>query len=245
MPELELFHKHYWSPLAAYGLTNDFWQITRETVINTWCVLAVICILIVTLRIALRNKNSVVSYSAISFVRAFQDLIEQSLGYFNFNHFCFVTSLFTFIVLCNLISLIPFLAEPTSDLSTTLALGICSFIYVQGNSIKFNGILGYLKEFMEPFFFMLPLHLVGLLATIISISFRLFGNIFGGVIISELYLSGIGGKPLWEIVGIVSGLNIIITIFFVIFEGVIQAFVFSMLSLTYLSLAISHKENHA
>ena len=245
MPELEFFSKHYWHPLASYGFTNDFWRVTSETVINTWCVLGVLCALIVILRIALRDKNNVVSYTAISFVRAFQDLTEQSLGYFNFNHFCFITSLFTFIVLCNLISLIPFLEEPTSDLSTTLALGICSFLYVQGNSIKYNGVFGYLKEFIEPFFFMLPLHVVGLLATIVSVSFRLFGNIFGGVIISHLYLHAIGGKPVFEILGMVTGFNIVITLFFIIFEGVIQAFVFSMLSLTYLSLAISQKENHA
>jgi F-type H+-transporting ATPase subunit a len=244
MAELPLFDTHYWRPLAAYGFTHDFWRFNSETIINTWCVLAVILAFVVGTRVALRNKNSVVGYVVVSFVRAFKDLVEQSLGFFNFNHFCFITSLFTFIVLCNLISLIPFLEEPTKDLSTTLALGLCSFIYVQGNSIKTNGILGYLKEFMEPFFFMLPLHVVGLLATIVSISFRLFGNIFGGFIISKLYLVAIGGKPLFEIVGIVSGFNILITLFFIIFEGVIQAFVFSMLSLTYLSLAIGHKDHH-
>jgi F-type H+-transporting ATPase subunit a len=90
---------------------------------------------------------------------------------------------------------------------------------------------------------MLPLHVVGLLATIISVSFRLFGNIFGGVIISELYLKTIGGHPLWEILGIMTGFNIIIVLFFTVFEGLIQAFVFSMLSLTYLSLAVAHKEH--
>ncbi len=243
MPETELFHEHYWHPLAPFGLTVNLWRLNSDIIINTWFVLALIIILIIIARMALRTKNNITSYLVISFVRMFKDLLEQSLGYFNYNHFCFVTSLFTFIVLCNLISLFPFLEEPTKSLNTTLALGICSFIYVQASSISANGILGYLKEFTEPFFFMLPLHVVGLLATIISVSFRLFGNILGGAIISTLYLKTIGGNPLFEIAGIISGFNITITLFFVVFEGLIQAFVFSMLSLTYLSLALAHKDN--
>jgi F-type H+-transporting ATPase subunit a len=147
-----------------------------------------------------------------------------------------------FILICNIISLIPWLEEPSSDLSTTLGLGITSFIYIQAWSIKANGFLGYLKGFLEPFFFLLPLNVIGLFASIISISFRLFGNIFGGFVITKLYLQFIGGKPLLEIIGIVSGLNILLVLFFVLFAGFIQAFVFSMLSLTYLSLAIQKEE---
>ena len=89
---------------------------------------------------------------------------------------------------------------------------------------------------------MFPLHVIGKLATIVSISFRLFGNIFGGAIIAHIYLSSIEGSLLWELLGILTGTNLIITIFFGLFEGFLQAFVFSMLSLTYLSIAINHDE---
>lgn len=235
---------HYWYPFTSWGLTGSFWRITSETVINTWAVFAVLIVFIIVARIALHNEHGIGRFLVVSYVKSLKELVEQGLGFFNFNHFCFIASLFTFIILCNFISLIPGREEPTSDLSTTLALGLCQFLYVQGSSIRANGIGGYLKEFVEPFFFMLPLHVVGLFATIISISFRLFGNIFGGVVISKLYLNAIGGNIIRELAGIMSGLNIVIALFFIIFEGIIQAFVFSMLSLTYLSLAVSKEESH-
>lgn len=245
MNKISLFPEpHYWHPFTSLGLTGNFWRITSDTLINTWAVFAILIVLIVLARVALHNERGVGRFLVISYAKSFKELVEQSLGSFNFNHFCFIASLFTFILLCNLISLIPWLEEPTKDLSTTLALGLSSFLYVQGSSIRANGLVGYLKEFIEPFFFMLPLHVVGLFATIISISFRLFGNIFGGVVISHLYLKTIGGNVIWELAGIISGINIIIALFFIIFEGIIQAFVFSMLSLTYLSLAVSKEGSH-
>ena len=128
--------------------------------------------------------------------------------------------------------------EPTKDLNTTLALGIISFLYIQIYTVKAHGFKEYLKEYLTPFFLMLPLNIIGKLATIVSISFRLFGNIFGGSIISHIYLHAIQGSLLLETLGLTLGINLAILIFFGLFEGFLQAFVFAMLSLTYLSIAL-------
>ena len=90
---------------------------------------------------------------------------------------------------------------------------------------------------------MLPLNLVGKLASIVSISFRLFGNIFGGSIISQIYFGSIKGSLLLETIGILSGVNIAITLFFTLFEGFLQAFVFAMLTLTYLSIGLQSDDH--
>lgn len=244
MSGVDLFHREYWMPFKSLGFASDLLFINKDAIIATWAVLGIIVAIIVLVRIAFRDKSSVVSYLAISVVEAFKDLVEQNIGSFNFNHFCFIASIFCFILLCNLISLIPFLEEPTSDFNTTLALGLCSFVYVQASNIRAHGVGGYLKEFIEPVFLMFPLHVVGLLANIVSISFRLFGNILGGFIISNLYVGSLlSGRWFTEILGIMTGLNIIVTLFFTIFEGFIQAFVFSMLSLTYISIAVAPKEH--
>jgi F-type H+-transporting ATPase subunit a len=88
-----------------------------------------------------------------------------------------------------------------------------------------------------------PLNVIGKLSSIVSISFRLFGNVFGGSIISKIYLSFISGSIIFETIGLLSGINFLIIIFFGLFEGFIQAFVFAMLTMTYLSVAIqSEKE---
>ena len=91
---------------------------------------------------------------------------------------------------------------------------------------------------------MLPLNIVGKIATVVSLSFRLFGNIFGGFIIATIYLKLIEGSILAETIGMFSGVALVITLFFGLFEGFLQAFVFSMLTLTYLSIALQGEGGH-
>jgi len=136
-----------------------------------------------------------------------------------------VCALFLFLVLCNWIGIIPHFEEPTSDLNTTLSLGIMGFAIAHYVGIRTKGFKAYIKEYFEPMFFMMPLNLIGELAKIVSISFRLFGNIMGGVII----------------ILVVSYLTYSILLppflygFFGLFVGAIQAFVFTMLTIVYIS----------
>ena len=84
----------------------------------------------------------------------------------------------------------------------------------------------------------MPLNVVGKLATVVSLSFRLFGNIFGGFLISQIYFTAIEGSFWLELGGIITGINLILKVFFCLFEGYLQAFVFTMLTLTYLAIAM-------
>jgi len=177
-------------------------------------------------------------FLATGFVQYFNNLCKQTLGSFSFNHFAFITSMFVFIFSCNLFAVIHGIEEPTKDLNTTLALGIIAFLYAQFYAIKENGLVSYSKDYFRPFFLMLPLNIVGKIATVVSLSFRLFGNIFGGFIIAKIYYGFIGGSIIGESIGLLFGVNLIITLFFGLFEGFLQAFVFSMLTLTYLSIAL-------
>ncbi len=242
MEGIDLFNAHQWHPFSGLGLTHPFFAVQAETVINTWILLLIIIVLVIAARLLFTRHQSVARFLIISFVRNFADMVTQTVGSFSFNHFSFVTALFIFIALANCMMVIPFVDEPTADLNTTLALGIIAFFYIQISAIKAHGIIEYLKEYFTPFFVMFPLHVVGKLATIISMSFRLFGNIFGGATIADIYLNAIKGSLVWESFGLISGLNLAITLFFGIFEGFLQAFVFTMLTLTYLSIALQEEE---
>ncbi len=136
-----------------------------------------------------------------------------------------VVALFLFLVLCNWIGIIPHLEEPTADLNTTLSLGLMGFFIAHYVGIKTKGFKAYIKEYFEPMFFMMPLNLIGELAKIVSISFRLFGNIMGGVIII-LVVSYLTYSVL---------LPPFLYAFFGLFVGAIQAFVFTMLTIVYIS----------
>ena len=242
MKNLELFGQETYNPFLQFGLTNDFWNINLNTIFHTWAVIVLIFFILFLTKFYLKKDNGVGQYLILSFVKSFKNQVEDSVGRFEFKYFAFITSIFIFIFLSNIISIIPFIEEPTVDLNTTLALGITSFLYVQINSIISNGLKNYIKEYFMPFFLLFPVNVIGTLATIVSMSFRLFGNIGGGAIIISLWHASIGGAILFEFVGIISGMNLLLAGFFVLFEGFIQAFVFSMLSLTYLAMEVQHEE---
>lgn len=228
--------------LTWLGLDHPFFNLNSTTIINTWIILGIILLIALPTRWLIRKKESVTRYVITEFSALFLDMCEQTLGgYFSFGHFSFITSLFIFILLCNIIVIVPWMSEPTKDLNTTIALGLISFIYTQVYAIKAHGLAAYLKEYMQPIFLMFPLHVLGKLASVVSIAFRLFGNIFGGAIIGHIYFGVIEGSLIWELAGLLSGFNFVIILFFGIFEGFLQAFVFTMLSLTYLSIALQEE----
>ncbi|CAN2042778.1 ATP synthase subunit a [Candidatus Magnetomoraceae bacterium gMMP-15] len=139
-----------------------------------------------------------------------------------------ICALFMFLMLSNWLGIIPHLEEPTKDLNTPLSLGLMGFVIAHYAGIKTKGIKAYAKTYCEPMFFMMPLNVIGELAKVISISFRLFGNIMGGAIIilvvSHLTFSVIFPPFL--------------NAFFGLFVGTIQAFVFTMLTVVYISVQV-------
>lgn len=239
--DIGLLNGKQWHPLSYFGINHPFFAINSETIINTWIVIGAIILLIALSRWFLRYKSSTGRYIVLTYVRTFIDLCAQSFGYFAYGHTAFIVAIFTFIILCNCIAVLPYVDEPTKDLNTALALGILSFTYIQIAAIKTHGFFGYLKEYFLPFFFMFPLHVIGKISTVISISFRLFGNIFGGATIVHIYTAMLKTSWLFEIIGLFS-INILVVGFFILFEGFLQAFVFTMLTMTYLAIAISHEE---
>jgi F-type H+-transporting ATPase subunit a len=139
-----------------------------------------------------------------------------------------VCGLFFFMLISNWLGIIPHLEEPTKDLNTPLALGLMGFVVAHYAGIKSKGFKEYSREYFQPMFFMMPLNVIGELAKIVSISFRLFGNIMGGSIII-LVVSHLTYSLL---------LPPFLNAFFGLFVGTIQAFVFTMLTVVYISVQI-------
>lgn len=140
-----------------------------------------------------------------------------------------ICALFMFLLFCNWMGLFPHLHEPTKDLNTPLSLGLMGFVIAHYAGIKQKGLKEYSKAYFQPIFFMAPLNIIGELSKVISISFRLFGNIMGGsiivLVVSHLVFSLV--------------LPPFLNAFFVIFIGAIQAFVFTMLTLVYISVQVN------
>jgi F-type H+-transporting ATPase subunit a len=140
-----------------------------------------------------------------------------------------ICALFMFLLLSNWLGIIPHLEEPTKDLNTPLSLGIMGFCIAHYAGIRAKGLKAYLKGYCEPMFIMAPLNIIGELAKVISISFRLFGNIMGGAIIILVvsYLTYSIITPPF------------LNAFFGAFVGTIQAFVFTMLTVVYIAVQVN------
>ncbi len=146
--------------------------------------------------------------------------------------FPFIASVFLFILFCNLLGLIPGFYSPTANVNTPLALALCTFVYTHYLGVKYHG-AKYIKHFLGPIPALAPLffiiELVGHFARVLSLTLRLFGNIMGEDIVLTilLLLAGAFLAPLPMM-------------FLAVFTSVVQAFVFTLLSMMYFAGAMEH-----
>lgn len=223
MGELGLIHQLV-IPVFGHTITLNL-----EVILMTWIVIA---ILIVFGIFATYKKNVVPRRLQVVgelFVEQFYNLTEDALDRKMAQTYGpLIVTLFLFLLLSNWLGLIPHLQEPTKDLNTPLSLGVMGFVIAHYAGIKSKGFKAYVKEYFQPIFFMMPLNLIGELAKIVSISFRLFGNIMGGsiIILVVSYLT-------YSVV-----LPPLLNAFFGLFVGTIQAFVFTMLTVVYISVQV-------
>jgi len=138
----------------------------------------------------------------------------------------FVGTLFIFIAVSNLLTIIPGYQPPTGSLSTTIALALCVFFAIPIYGIKKQGFFGYFKKYyLQPTPFMLPFNIIGRFSNTISLSVRLFGNVMSGTTIVAILLSI---APLFFPI-IMQALGIL--------TGLIQAYIFAILAMVFIAAA--------
>lgn len=208
-----------------------------DFILNTWIVMLILIFVASKLSKKLDLFPKGKFLFALELIAKFlKDLMEQTIGKEKTKKlFPFFFSLFIFILVLNLWGLIPGAVQPTSNVNTTLGLALCSFILYHALGIKYQGIIKYIKHFLTgpkwlvPL--MLPVEIVSHLARIVSLSFRLFGNMFGDeMLVLVLILILPIGLPLIG-VGVVFG------------NSFLQAFIFFILSLIYVGLAVHHEDH--
>jgi len=160
------------------------------------------------------------------------DLGEQIIGHGYERFQAFATCIFIFILLCNLAGLIPGIESPTGNPSVPLGLAVLTFLYYNFYGLRANG-LGYVKQFIGPVpalaFLMFPIEIISHLARMLSLTIRLYANMFASDMVSLVWFSIIPlGVPLPFMV-----LHILVS--------VIQALVFMLLGMIYLSMAVAHE----
>lgn len=159
-------------------------------------------------------------------VETLEGFVNSSMGKNGRKYICYVGTLFLYILLSNISGLFG-LRPPTADYGTTFSLALITFVMIQYNNLKYNKI-GAFTGLFQPIWFLFPINLIGEIATPVSMSLRLFGNVMAGTVMMALYY---GLLPLFAKIGIPAFLHV----YFDLFSGAIQAYVFSMLTMVFIT----------
>jgi F-type H+-transporting ATPase subunit a len=153
------------------------------------------------------------------------DLISSIIGRPASPYLPLLGSLAIFIAAANLIGFVPFMISPTRDINTPLALALAVFFSVHYFGIRSKGLIGYLKDLASPVY-LLPLEIIGQLSRTLSLTLRLFGNIFSAELILVIVFAL---APLFVPLPL-AGLGI--------FTGLLQAYIFTALAAVYIGAGI-------
>lgn len=209
--------------------TVIYWQwgpITiNATLVFTWLVMALLVFIswLATRRLTVGSDLSRWQNAMEAIVDTIRRQIHDVTHQDPTKYLAFLGTLFLFISLSNLLSVIPRFHPPTGSLSTTAALAVCVFFAAPIYGIRQQGVVNYLKQYLKPSPFMLPFNVIGELSRTLALAVRLFGNIMSGTLIGAILISVV---PLFFPV-VMNLLGLLV--------GQIQAYIFAILATVYIA----------
>ncbi|MBY5958987.1 F0F1 ATP synthase subunit A [Membranicola marinus] len=214
------------SPDEIIFWQEGFFQLNL-TIVMTWVIMILLVVSSWLITKNLKSEFQTTRWQTILeiVVLAIKDQIEE-LGLTKARRYIgFIGTMFLFIVISNLLAIIPWYEPPTGSLSTTVALALCVFIAVPVFGIAESGIKGYLRTYIQPNVLMLPFNIIGEISRTISLAMRLFGNIMSGGLILTILLS------------IAPFFFPVLMSAFGMLTGVVQAYIFAILATVYIAAA--------
>lgn len=202
-----------------------------DSVVVTWIIMALLVVisLMLTRKLSVRSpgKVQVALECAVQFLNGF---VKTNIGTHWRPFAPWLGTVALYIGFSNLIGILG-LTPPTKDISVTTALAIMSMLLIYGSQFRYNGLLGGLKKFAAPMPLLLPINLMEVVIRPLALCMRLFGNILGAYIIMEM---------LKFVVPVV--LPAIFSIYFDLFDGLIQTVVFVFLTTLFTGEGIKDEE---
>jgi len=195
------------------------------TIVVTWAVMALMVLgaWLVTRRLSSDFPLSRWENLLEILVQAMQNEVREVSRQSPRLYLPFVGTLFLFILVSNILSVVPGYVAPTASLSTTAALAVCVFVAVPVYGILSSGLRNYLRQYVQPTVIMLPFNIIGELSRTLALAVRLFGNIMSGskIVAILLALTPIVFPVVMHALGLLT--------------GVIQAYIFAILAMVYIA----------
>lgn len=210
---------------------SDVWPMVKlnATIVFTWCVMLLLVAVSWSVSRRLSSTLPLPRFQNVLevLVTGMRDQIREISGQDPGRYLPFVGTLFLFICVSNLLSIIPGYRPPTASLSTTAALATCVFIAVPVYGIASQGPRNYLQHYIRPTPLMLPFNVIGELSRTLALAVRLYGHMMSGTVVAAIL---IGFVPLFvpvlmQVLGLLTGL--------------IQAYIFAVLAMVYIASATS------
>jgi len=201
-----------------------------DTVLTTWAIMLILWAVcwMSTRRLALEPGPWQVTLEGI--MSTIEDAIDAVLPDYGARVLPLVATLWVFIVVANLVGIVPGVRSPTDDLSLTAGLAILVFLSVHWYGIRIHGLRQYLRHYLEPNPILLPFHVASEISRTIALAVRLFGNIFSLEMAALLVL-------------LVAGFLVPVPLLLLhIVEALVQAYIFGMLALIYIAGGIQALE---
>jgi len=223
-------HHYYFLVEILSGLGLGHFAHQAAHVIHSWLVMAILIVgsllLVKGIQMIPRRGQNVIEVV----IQSLENFMVEITGPEGKTFFPYIATIFVYILISNLIGLVPGFLSPTANVNTTLSLALCTFVLTHAIGIKYHG-AKYIKHFLGPMLILAPLMLVieviGHLARVMSLTMRLFGNIFGKEKLLGI-LFGLAGMYLAPLP----------VLFLGILVSFIQAVVFMLLSIMYFAGAM-------
>lgn len=201
------------------------WVTLNATIVFTWLVMAILVLgsWLITRKLSVKPPLSRWQTTLEIIIEQIQGQIRDASGQEAGQFLPFIGTLFLFIAMANLLTIVPGYQSPAGSLSTTAALALCVFVAVPVYGIKNVGIGDYLRHYIQPTPLMLPFNLISEVSRTVSLAIRLFGNIMSTSLLVAILISIV---PLF--------FPIIMTLFGLLI-GEIQAYVFTILAMVYIA----------
>jgi len=220
---------HGAQPLQRAGLDLG-WLMISDTVITTWGIMLALGLLAGLACRRLQEQPGSLQAALEGIVLVIEDAIRAVLPQYTRQVMPFIATLWLFLVVANLVGLIPGMHSPTSDLSATSGLAILVFLSVHWFGIRTQGVKSYLRHYLSPSPLMLPFHLISEVSRTVALAVRLFGNMMSLEMAALLVLL---------IAGFLAPIPILMLH---IVEALVQAYIFGMLALIYVAGGIQSQQ---
>ena len=233
-----------------------FGNLVTQTTISLFVVSVLLIILAALATRKLSKRPGKFQVVVEKLVTMLYDLVEGTMGKHNLKFAPYIGTLFLCSIFGTLIGMTQVFRSTTADLSVTVAWALVTSVMVWYNNIKNYGFKSWLKGFTEPIVVMTPMNIVSEIAQPVSMAFRHFGNVAGGSVLTALIYAALSSLSTlvfgWLPEAILAclppvftaGIPAVLSIYFDLFSGFVQALVFSLLTMVYVGSAIPAPEDN-